>query len=175
MKAARGAATNDRDNRDAEPRREFADRFKRAPNRRIDVGIDFSAKVRADRINDDQSHIPEASNLPLEQHKIGAQVERAPALVPDTRDKAHAVTIGAGGHQARNDGIRGVVLGRKNDDATGRSAALAAWPLTTGGHGRSHRKRYLRLTKPGLARNERELAKRDAAGPQPRDRLDRNG
>jgi len=52
-----------------------------------------------------------------------------------------------------------------------RRAPLAARPLAARGDGCHHRDRELRLAKPGLARNQRQLAEGDAAGPQPLDRL----
>src|SRR5262245_26874808 len=83
----------------------------------------------------------------------------------------HALEIGSGRHQARHNGIGHTVLGREDDDVALRCAPLAARPLAARGDACHHRDRELRLAEPGLARNQGQLAKRDAPWPQPLDRL----
>src|SRR6266540_3336655 len=83
----------------------------------------------------------------------------------------HALRVGAGRYEARDNRIRSTILGRENDNASEGSATLAARPLAARGDGRRHRDRELRLAEPGLACNEREFAAGDAAGPQPLDWL----
>src|SRR5262249_44299362 len=62
-------------------------------------------------------------------------------------------------------------VGGRDAKIADRAGPLGTRPLPAGGDGSRHRDRDLRLPESSLARNERELAKRDAAGPQPLDRF----
>jgi len=79
-----------RQNCDLEPFRHFARWLQRAPHLRILVAVGFP-HVRTDWVNYDQSDIADLRNLPLEQGKIGLQIEGAASFSALLKHCTHAM------------------------------------------------------------------------------------
>src|SRR5438876_5511032 len=127
------------------------------------------AHVTADRIDDDQRHVPDLADFLLKQGKVGLQVKRAAALAVLQEHGAHdvdAFPIGAGRDQARDNRVVRAVLGVENYDVAQRRAALTAWPLATPGNRGGYIDGKLALAIAGLARKGGVLAACKSPRPQ---------
>ena len=158
----------DGDDGQAMATRQFGQRRKHPPHVRVLVGIDL-AGVSGDRIDHDQ---PGFRNL-LEHFFEARQVlfEREVSALVSERYAFHGddvAVIGTGFVQSRRDGVGQVVFGVEEQHAGGRVLQeRQIGPRLAAGDAGGDVESDERLAKARITGQQRELAQRNAAGPEP--------